>query len=776
MDRYPALKLFLIFMLGILVASAFSIPFIIISVLIAGALFLALAGYSARGMISSAFLLAAVLLAGMFSYQSRHLPGSPQLINGSEQQLLVRVISEPRPAGKSWRFVSRLLAVRFQGQWQGVEMKAMTYVSDAGPKPEYGDLLSVGGVWQEAMAKRNPGGFDYRSYLEHQEVSGILRVHGFAMLYHSPGNILMSGVIIPLRRFIREVIERHLGGDQGSLLAGLLLGERYNLSRNVIEAFSDTGTSHVLAVSGLHAGLMAFIIFVALRIMQLPKRLASIGTMLGLTIYALAAGASPSIVRSSIMVVAVLLGGLYEKRGNGLNMLGLAGLLILSFWPDAVFDIGFQLSFAATAGILIITRPVEAILFRISGNHGVRKWILTPLAVSLAAQIFTGPLMAWHFHRIPMISLLANLAVVPLTGLILALGLTLTLTGILGNWISWPVAASAFALSSLLLKAVHFFSGLKVGTMIWPAVTAPQMLLYAGSLTLPFLWRKQGKVRLAVIALVMFSLSTLVWQKALAANPGLRITFLDVGQADCALIEFPNGRKILIDAGLSSPGRDSGRDVIVPFLRSKGIGQIDCVVISHSDADHCGGLSYLMDHQKIKSIVASDHPSSQQIFMQSLEKARDVKSDVKLVSGYDTLCGIWPARGFFYSREDSIANGNESSLIFYLCYGNINILFPGDMGPELKEILGRKGLLRQCKILKVPHHGARPNNPASLASTLRPELAVISVGENNRFGHPSREALDNYSLCGTKIFRTDQCGAVIMETEGENIKYSSMLE
>ncbi len=777
MDRYPALKMFMVFLLGILTASAFSIPFVLSALMVGASLTAAWAGYKLKSKSADPFLYLALLSAGLAGYQIRHLPPDQAWLNDSNQVLLARVISEPRRTDRGWRFVSRVEARKDGANWQQADQKLMTYVGiQGGDRPEYGDALTMEGLWRRAAERRNPGGFDYRQYLEHQEVSGVFTADHHRIVARSPGNIFMSGLIIPLRRYVRRTIESHLDGDQGSLLAGLLLGERYNLSQPVREAFSDTGTAHVLAVSGLHAALMAFIIFILLRLFQLPKRAASLGTVAGLIVYTLAAGASPSIVRSSIMVGAVLLGGLFERRGNGLNMLGLAGLLILAGWPDAALDIGFQLSFAATGGILLLTRPFEGLLFRISNSGLLRKWVLTPLAVSLAAQIFTAPLMARHFHRLPLISLIANLAVVPLTGLILALGLTLVLLNALGGWVSWPIAASAYVCSRAMLESVTFFSRLKLGTINWPSVTWPQLALYAGICLLPFLWRRAGKPRLAVISVIMAAAVVLVWQQALARPAGLMVTFLDVGQGDCALIEFTNGKKYLIDAGMSSPGRDSGRDVIVPFLRAKGIGRIDCALISHSDADHCGGLSYLLDHVTIGKLITSDHPSSQPMFNRSLEQAKQGNVVLVSVSGYDTLCGIWPARGFLYSRGDSAPNGNESSLIFYLQYGRTNILFPGDMGPELEEILLQKGLLGRCKVLKVPHHGARPNNPAELAEIINPELAIISVGENNRFGHPAREALDHYAECGSKIFRTDQHGAVIVETDGENIKYSSMIE
>ena len=179
----------------------------------------------------------------------------------------------------------------------------------------------------------------------------------------------MSKIVIPARQYIRGLADKFLQGDEAALLLGLALGERSGLSARVQEAFSNTGTTHVLAVSGLHVVLVAFILFLILRIFRVPRRWAALGTCFGLVFYTLLTGSPPSIVRATIMAVAVLMGGMFERQGNGLNMLGLAGLLILFFWPQSLFDVGFQLSFAATAGILAVTRPIQNQLFRITENE-----------------------------------------------------------------------------------------------------------------------------------------------------------------------------------------------------------------------------------------------------------------------------------------------------------------------------------------------------------------------------------------------------------------------
>jgi competence protein ComEC len=641
---------------------------------------------------------------------------------------------------------------------------------------DYGYLLLATGQYNLLPRRRNPGGFDYREYMEHSEVTGSFKIGKFKILDRKAGNPMMSGLVIPARRYIRNLVGNNLHGDEAALLSGLALGERNGLSKKVQEAFSNTGTTHVLAVSGLHVVLVAFVIFLLLRLFRISKRWAGAGTIAGLVFYTLLTGSPPSIVRATIMAVAVIAGSLYERQGNGLNMLGLAGLVILGFWPQALFDAGFQLSFAATAGILALTRPIQNVLFRTSENEVVREWLLVPLAVSLAAQIFTAPFLAYHFHRIPLVSLIANLIVVPLTNGLLAVGLVISLMGWAGKAVIAPLAAASYGFSWLSLKSVELFDAVKVGVILWPRPDLVQIMLYGVLTGLVFWHASLKKYRFWGLALVLVLANVIIWKNALAGRPGLKVTFLDVGQGDAILVQFPNGRKMLIDTGPASDTYDSGERAICPYLIYHGLSRIDQIMISHSDADHAGGLNYLLKHVKIGRLLVSAHPSSQPLYLEALSTAGRMRIRTDSLAGYDTLEGIWPARGFVFCRPDSIENGNESSLICYLSYGKQSFLFSGDMGPELEEMLYRQGLLKQCTVLKVPHHGSHINNSPGVIGCLQPEIAVIQVGENNRFGHPSPEVVENYMAVGSQIFRTDISGAVELETDGEKMEISTMIK
>jgi len=774
MDKHPAVKLFLVFAAGILIGHALNIPVFFYAAAAAAAAISAMAVRQKAISGALGLSLLAVLGAGWYTAR-RQCAASPW--EPGPRSGIVRVVSEPRQSGGSWSFTGLFEAEEGPGGgWRPASFKAAVRLPEGlGPKPEYGDRMAVSGIWRLAGPSRNPGGFDYREYLEHQEVAGIMSVRQSELMARGQGNAAMAGVIIPARRRVRSAVARMMEGDEAALLLGLMLGERVGLSQRVKDAFSNTGTTHVLAVSGLHVALVAFILFTILRVLRVPRRGAYVAAMAGLVFYAALTGGSPSIVRAVIMSCAVMTGMLFERQGSGLNMLGLSGLLILAFWPQALFSVGFQLSYAATFGILVMTRPIQGLLFRTTKHPMVRKWVLLPLAVSAAAQLGTAPLLAFHFHRIPLVSLAANLLVVPLASLVLALGLAMSLLSLFGKIAAAPMAASAYGAAWLLLRTAGIFDGLRAATLAWPRPDAAQAALYAAALSLLFAWRRLGRWRPAMIAGALLVANAMVWRPALAGAHPLEIYYIDVGQGDAAVVRFPSGRVLAIDAGQGGGGYDAGRMAVVPFLRYMGMSAIDRYLVTHADADHCGGLGSVLNAVAVRRLTTTRHFSDKPLYVKALIDAGSRGARVDSLSGYDTLDGIWPARGFIYSRPDTMENGNETSLVCCIFYGHRSFFFSGDMGPELEGHLLRQGLLPRCTVLKVPHHGARANNARGLAEAMRPEAAVISVGEFNRFGHPSPQALENYAGAGSMILRTDLSGAVRLTCDGEVCSMETML-
>jgi competence protein ComEC len=777
MDRTPALKVFLLFSLGILAASAVSIPFVF-AVLIFLVFLLLTVVFRSKEKTSQVWLALLIIAAGYLGYQVRTSVKDCQWQEGRLQIALVQVVSEPQPNEGRYRFTARVLSyLDSSDAWQPADFKLLARTgADPEHVPSYGEMLLVQGKWNLLPQRRNPGGFDYRAYLDRSEVRGSLTLEHLKLAETGRGSRLITKVIIPARQYIRSLADKYLQGDESALLLGLALGERSGLSARVQEAFSNTGTTHVLAVSGLHVVLVAFILFLALRIARIPRRWAALGTCAGLVFYTLLTGSPPSIVRATIMAVAVLLGGLFERQGNGLNMLGLAGLLILFFWPQSLFDVGFQLSFAATAGILAVTRPIQNQLFRITENQVLREWLLLPLAVSLAAQIFTAPFLAYHFHKIPTISLLANLVVVPTTNLLLALGLLMAMLYPLGNLVVWPLAASAYAASWVSLKSVELFDMVKFGVITWPRPDLSQTLIYIIALIIIFNYNKIKRIRFIIIIFLLAVLNVFVWTKTFVTEDKLKVTFLDVGQGDAIFVQFPNGKTMLIDAGPSQEKFDSGQRTIYPFLKYQGLSTIDLALISHGDADHAGGFSYLLSHVKVKKLMISGHQCDQSLFLSAMETAVKTKTDIDTLWGYDTLSGISPARGFVFCQRDSTADANESSIVCFIQYGQKSFLFTGDMGPQLEDTLYARGLLPKCTVLKVPHHGSHINNSPAVIRAISPELAVFQVGQNNRFGHPSPEVVEGYQAAGAKVYRTDEQGAIEMETDGSRLVVRTMVE
>ncbi|MDI6739602.1 MAG: MBL fold metallo-hydrolase [Candidatus Edwardsbacteria bacterium] len=200
------------------------------------------------------------------------------------------------------------------------------------------------------------------------------------------------------------------------------------------------------------------------------------------------------------------------------------------------------------------------------------------------------------------------------------------------------------------------------------------------------------------------------------------------------------------------------------------------MLVSHSDADHCGGLAYLLSHVSTGRLMVPGSQAEQSQYMQGLAAAAAAKVSVDTIRGYDALTGISPCRGYVFGRTDSAGRGNEGSLVAMIQYGEHTFFFSGDMGPELEDTLNARGLLVRCTVLKAPHHGSRINSAPGIIRVLRPELCVIPVGERNRFGHPSPEVVAGYKRMGARVFRTDQSGAVIVESDGRRYRVRTMID
>lgn len=654
------------------------------------------------------------------------------------------------------------------------------------PDVDYGDRLTARLHLRRPHPSRNPGAFDYRAFLERKGIhamGSVSRREQILEIRPGRGGWLWTYVVLPVRRGVRAGVACNLSGGPAGLLNGILLGEKRGVPDPVRNAFTRAGVNHVLAVSGLHVGLIAAVVFFALGAVGCGRKTTAWATIGAVLLYALVTGLPPSVVRASMMCAITIWGRLGNTQGEGLNSLGLAALLILIFRPQDLFDVGFQLSFSATGGILIFYRPVRGCLPG-SGAGGIGHWVWAPLAVSLAAQIGTLPLVLTYFGLLSVVSVLANLIVVPLMAASVALGLL----GVIVYHVAAPVASLLNGANWVVLKgaiqtaewfAAPAWAAVEIRAPGW---TVTGLYLCVVLLILPETRSGPWGRRLVIAGLSLLNLW--VWSGVWQRPADLRMLVLDVGQGDGIFLRFPNGRTLLVDSGLRAPNIDMGERVLIPFLKAEGINRIDAVVATHPHSDHIGGFVTLLERVDIGWYLDAgqfyDSWTARRIRTLIREKGvryATIEAGDRLggLGGVDALV-LHPTPDYISRRGPAPAGLNNGSVVIRLTYGGSAVLLTGDIEHETDPDLLLWGDRLRAEVLKAAHHGSRTSSTAAFLSAVRPDLVAISCGVRNKFRHPSREVIQRYEAMGISVYRTDEVGAVEIRIDEKGIDARGWLE
>ena len=790
----PALWAVLSFSTGLVVADMAEVPVPHLSGLVLSLFAAALALFMAGERLSAALNpVLLVLVAGLgalrYEINTELLPGDHIAgagLDGRKGVFKGRVATEPERRGQRLSFVLDVEEAETDSAIYRVSGRILVSARGLYVGADYGDRVTLLGRLRLPSGARNPGAFDYRRFLFLQNMHATLSLSRSAQIVaveEGGGSWLWEGVVLPIRRSVRQSIRRNLDGAPADLLQGMLLGDKHRISAQVRDSFRRTGLAHALVISGLHVGLVAVFFFTAFKLCRFPDGLTSAATVMVLGLYALVTEMEPPVVRASIMASVILVGRMAGRPGDIYNSLGLAALVILVAWPTSLFSLGFQLSFGATLAIVGLHSPI-ARLFPSSWRRDDRmsNWVMGPLCVSLAAQIGTGPLIAYHFQHFALISLAANVIVAPLLGLVVSLGL---LTALSGWWA--PLAATAFNASNyVVLKGlIALVEGLS--SLPFASVTTYRpgiFFLLAAFILALLLARMPGSLRARKwgIFVPLVWANVALWSHLLRADH-LEMVFLDVGQGDGAFIRFPEGRTMVVDGGNRSEGFDYGARVLLPFLNHRGVERIDVVVASHPHSDHIGGLVTLLEEVEVGHYLDSGQHYDSWTARKLRSLLREKGIGYHRVAAGDTLVGLGGVGALvLHPRERFVTPGGESpydlnngSVVLALSYGKVRVLFTGDVEKETDSSLLAWGERLQASVLKVPHHGSSTSSLPPLVQAVKPEIAVVSVGAFNRFRHPSPVVLRRLEAGGARTYRTDRCGAVIVETDGETLKVGTML-
>lgn len=556
------------------------------------------------------------------------------------------------------------------------------------------------------------------------------------------------------------------------MVEALILGRRERLDPVVRDRFTVAGLSHLLAISGSHVAILAAVLMVIGGALRLPRSRITIGSIALINLYLILIGAPASAVRAGAMISLVFLALLLQRPSAKMPIAAGACLFILALEPLAALDVGMQLSFAGVFGIMAVHRTVMRRVGRVTRGKPWH-WLVETILVSAAAFLATAPITAYQFGTIAPVAILSNVPAIPLTGL--------ALVGIVAASLASPFPPLANALASGTGVALDLLDRVAAVSAMVPygstAVERGQLFAWGiasacGIVIFLRVRRSRPPVRWTV-ASGAAATALIVWPMiAVVPGAGLELHFLDVGQGDAVAIRTPKGRWILVDTGPRSATFDAGERIVVPFLRARGVGRLEALILTHGDADHIGGAAAVIRAMKVSRIVEPGLALGRDLYLELLESATAEGAEwlpardgrVLHLDGVE-LQFLWPQQ----LAVDTLIDPNDASAVTLLRYGNFAALLTGDASAAVERTLVRQygGTLR-AHLLKAGHHGSSTSTSAEFLQFVEPELVVISAGRGNRYGHPAPEVLDRLKATGVEIARTDQDGTISLRVKGES--------
>lgn len=687
------------------------------------------------------------------------------------------IASEPDLKESKVSYIVKVEEIGFNDDFSGVKGKIL--LSSALDKNtialEYGGEVVFDGQLNLPKGVRNPGGFDYRRYLAQKGVSAVV----FAMggdIRKGSGN--KSSILADAGRVVRKrivnVIENSMPVQQSGLLNGILIGYREGLTEEVQKAFSDAGLTHIMAVSGANIAFMMAPLLFLFKKLHIKHNISYSLVIAFLVFFVYITGFEPSVLRAVIMGIVILLGRMLMREPDIYSSLAFSSIVLLVYSPYMLFNIGFQLSFAATLSLVLLNKSVRKLLCL----KFIHPKVVDILSATISAQLGVLPITLFYFNKLSIISVLTNLLVVPLIEVITVLGMAMAVLGQISLLLSQILGYLNCLLLSFVLYVTKLASEIPFATIrtVTPSLIAVLAYYFMlGFLVLYYPGRKNSKtLRYAAAFIVLTTLIVFT----IELLPGkLEVVFLDVGEGDSAFIRTSCGKTVLIDGGGSTnPTVKSkiGDSVLIPFLLDSGVSSIDLIIATHGHTDHIQGLFPVLQQFKVDNLVIPSLEDEKD-FLGLLTEAstRKVKlthcsrgETINLDAGTKIEVLNPPAD---YNPGDS--NLNNTSIVLKLVYKETGILFTGDAEVEEEAHMIDDKTFLEADILKVAHHGSDTSTCMEFLEQVNPKAAVISVGKNN-FGHPSQDVLNRLAEAGVKVFRTDEAGAVIVRSNGRRISIS----
>jgi len=656
-----------------------------------------------------------------------------------------------------------------------------------------GDIIEFSGDFNQPDGQRNEGGFNYKLYLKTKKISGSFTAKTVKKVGQNKSIIVKwRKMVNTIRNNVLQNYKNNLSDENVSLISALTIGDKTNLEKNVIQEFRDASLSHILAISGAHFSYIILLISFINKIIK-RKRLGQVSLIIVILFFMQLTGNTASVVRAGIMGIMVILASMLYRKNDFITTFSISLLIQIIYNPYVIFDIGLILSYFGTFGIVYFYQMI---------NQRIKLKILS---VTLSANLLIFPIMTYNFNMFSISFVISNFFASIILGPIIILG-------IISNIFRIRIV---FVLLNFLLtifrKIVSICSKLPFSKIY---VTTPNffaiIIYYAFLIVIWKMWKNNKKdenykkvLAILMILIIIFNINFKNFYNGICDR--LLINFVDVGQGDCTLIRY-KGKNVLIDGGGSLDNDyNVGEKVLLPYLLDKGIKRIDYIIFSHFDTDHCQGLIYLVGKIKIKNAIVGIQAEKYPNFKEFEQKAKNEKINVIIAKRGDKISinkniffdVLWP------SKDNLIMNNsiNNNSLVCKLNYYNFTMFFTGDIEKVAEEAIlncnnnfdnnknsldsnknekesnkNKKDNILSSTIIKVAHHGSITSSTIDFLNEVNPKIALIGVGKNNKFKHPSSEVIKRLQGKKVKIYRTDEMGEIkiIVKKNGE-VRLNSLI-
>ena len=605
---------------------------------------------------------------------------------------------------------------------------------------ELGDKIKVIGTFEVPSNNTIPNIFNYRKYLYNNQIYYLIAADEIKIISKN------TNIFYYIKNMVIKRIENI---DDTGYLKIFVLGINDDLDSDMLDSYEFNGVSHLFSISGSHIVLLTSIILFILKKISYNNKLIYFITILVVLFYLFLTSISPSILRSVIMFILMSINKCYNLKIKTLDIIFLVLVIAIVINPFYIYNVGFQFSYLISFSLILLSQKI----------NNIRNWFYKNIYISFICLLVSFPISIFNFYQVNIFSIFINLILIPLVSVIVFPLALLTFI--------FPFLIGTFKISIFFLELLNnLFSGI---TIFQLTLSKPSVLLVIIYYIFIFLAIFKKRYYVFIVGLIILHKCYIYF------DPTFKISFLDVGQGDSIFIKFPyNKGNILIDTGgIISYKKEKWEErskeysiadsKIIPYLNSLGITKLDYLILSHGDIDHMGEAINLVNGFKVDKVIFNlgEYNYLELEFIKKLKKKNILyyKNIEKLNIGNNML---------YFLNNNLYDNENDNSNVIYLNFSNIKIIFMGDAGTEVEEDILDKYDLKDIDILKVGHHGSKTSSSPKFIDEIEPKYSIISVGKNNRYGHPNDSVLDNLEY--SKIYRTDYDGSIMFQIKNNKLK------